>query len=181
MDDAAIDSFWRVASRKARIGSLPGYFGPGTLEVVTPPAWSFGADPEQADRLLVLVLDGTKTATASAREDYDLEEEPLPEAGAMGILLDGRGFPRALVSVTAVTVVPFDKVDEEHARAEGEGDRTLASWRADHEAFFRAQDPRGRGFRPDMPVVLERFEVLYQARPRRRSGGVGAGADLLQQ
>ena len=162
LDDAAIDRFWTVASRRARIGSLPGYFGPGTLEVVTPPAWSFGTDPGQADRLLALVLDGTKTATASAQEDY-LDGEPLPEAGAMGILLDGRGRPRALVSVTAVTVLPFDEVDEEHARAEGEGDRTLASWRDDHEAFFRAHDPRDRGFRPDMPVVLERFEVLYQA------------------
>ena len=163
VDDAAIDRFWTVASRRAKIGSLPGYFGPGTLEVVTPPAWSFGSDPAQADRLLALVLDGTKTATASAREDYDLDEEPLPEAGAMGILLDSQGRPRALVSVTEVTVVPFDEVDEEHARAEGEGDRTLASWRTDHEAFFRAQDPRGRGFRLDMPVVLERFEVLHQA------------------
>ncbi|WP_375430048.1 ASCH domain-containing protein [uncultured Friedmanniella sp.] len=108
------------------------------------------------------MLEGTKTATASAREDYDVEEEPLPEPGAMGILLDGRGRPRALVAVTSVEVKEFDQVDEDHAFAEGEGDRTLDAWRADHEAFFRAHDPTGRGFRHDMPVVLERFEVLYQ-------------------
>ena len=79
----------------------------------------------------------------------------------LGIVLDGDGHPRALVDTTAVEIVPFDKVDDDHALAEGEGDRTLASWRAGHERFFREHDPHGRGFRPDMPVVLERFEVLY--------------------
>ena len=50
--------------------------------MVPPAAWSFGATPEQADELLDLVLDGTKTATASALWDYDADDEPLPEAGA---------------------------------------------------------------------------------------------------
>lgn len=162
MNDEAIETFWRLARRTARIGTLPGYFGPSTLEVVTPPAWSFGADPEQADRLLQLVLDGTKTATASARDDYDPGDEPLPQPGTMGIVLDGRGRPRALVTVTQVEVVPFDQVDAEHARAEGESSRELAEWRRVHEAFYRENDPYGRGFRIDMPVVLERFRVLYQ-------------------
>ena len=163
MDETSIETFWSLARRHARLSTLPGYFGPSTLEVVTPPAWSFGVDPEQADRLLLLVLDGTKTATASAREDYDLDEGPLPESGALGILLDGQGRPRALVATTHVEVVRFDQVDADHAYAEGEGDRTLASWRAGHEQFFTRNDPVNRGFRPDMPVVLERFTVLYQS------------------
>lgn len=161
MNTEAIETFWRLARRTARIGNLPGYFGPSTLEVVTPLTWSFGADPEQADRLLQLVLDGTKTATSSAREDYEPGGEPLPEPGTMGIVLDGAGWPRALIVITSVSVVAFDQVDEQHARAEGEGDRTLAHWRSDHEAFFRVHDPYGRGFRSDMPVVLECFRVLY--------------------
>lgn len=161
MNTDAIENFWQVARRAARISNLPGYFGPSTLEVVTPPTWSFGADPEQADRLLQLVLDGTKTATSSAWEDYEPDGEPLPAPGAMGIVLDGAERPRALVVITAVAVVDFDQVDEQHARAEGEGDRTLAQWRRDHEAFFREHDPHGRGMRTDMPVVLERFRVLY--------------------
>ena len=47
----------------------PTYFGPTALEVVPPPAWAFGADAEQADALLELVLEGAKTATASALRD----------------------------------------------------------------------------------------------------------------
>ncbi|HEX5862295.1 MAG TPA: ASCH domain-containing protein, partial [Nocardioides sp.] len=65
------------------------------------------------------------------------------------------------VNITDVEVVPFDEVDEDHARLEGEGDRSLAHWRAAHERFFRSTS--SRGFEPDMPVVLERFAVVYQA------------------
>lgn len=164
----AIDAFWALAKRRAAVSTLPGYFGPNTLEVVTPAAWSFGSNPEQADRLLQLVLDGIKTATASAREDYDLGHEPLPEVGVLGILLDGAGLPRALIATTRVEVLPFGEVPAEHAYLEGEGDRTLDHWRLVHESFFRRDDPYGRGFREDMPVVLERFEVRYQAASARQ-------------
>jgi len=163
MDEAEIERFWSLARRRAKLEKMPGYFGADPLAAVRPPAWAFGADPEQADALLALVLDGTKTATASAREDYhDDSDEPLPARGALSIVLDGSGRPRALLVTTDVRVVPFDEVDAEHAAAEGEGDRSLEHWRAVHERFFTEVDPNGRGFRRDMPVVLERFEVLYQ-------------------
>ena len=156
-----IQSFWVMASRQARLESLPGYFGPTPLASVMPPAWSFGATPEQSTELAELVVDGVKTATASSAEDYSAEGEPLPEPGLLGIVLDGDGHPRALVTTTDVEVVAFDEVGQDHALAEGEGDRTLTSWREGHERFFREHDPHGRGFRPEMPVVLERFRVLY--------------------
>ncbi|MDQ4051419.1 MAG: ASCH domain-containing protein [Actinomycetota bacterium] len=156
-----IETFWVMARRQARLESLPGYFGPTPLASVMPPAWSFGATPEQASEIAGLVADGVKTATASAAEDYTAEGEQLPELGVLGIVLDGEGHPRALVATTGVEVVAFDAVGEDHAMAEGEGDRTLATWRERHERFFREHDPHGRGFRPDMPVVLERFRVLY--------------------
>ncbi len=161
MDDSAVESFWALARPHARLGGMPGYFGASPLELVPPPAWAFGAEAEQADRLLELVLDGTKTATASAADDYDVEGEQLPQAGSMSILLDGSDRPRALIVTTEVEVVPFEQVPEEHARAEGEGDGTLAGWREDHQRFFA--DHAAAGFRADMPVVLERFEVLFQA------------------
>ena len=60
---------------------------------------------------------------------------------------------------TEARVVPFDQVDADHARDEGEGDRSLEHWRVVHERYF-AEHADG-GFLPDMPVVLERFRVLY--------------------
>jgi uncharacterized protein YhfF len=159
--DAGIEAFWRLAREHARLTTVPAYFGVTALEAVTPPAWSFGATPEQADALLALVLAGTKTATSSALRDYEAAEETLPEPGTMGIVLDGAGRPRALVATTEVAVVPFDEVDEEHATLEGEGDRSLAAWREAHRRFFTEHAEHDRGFDPAMPVVLERFRLLY--------------------
>jgi uncharacterized protein YhfF len=158
-----VSAFWALARVHARLNSAPSYFGPTTLEVVPPPAWSFGATPEQSDQLLALVLAGTKTATAGALWDYESDDEPLPEKGALSILLDGAGHPQALVEITDVRVLPFDEVDEEHARLEGEGDLSLAHWREVHEQFFIDVATHERGFDPSMPVVLERFRVVYQA------------------
>lgn len=162
MEQSAVEAFWELARFHARLNIAPSYFGPTTLEVVPPPAWSFGADPAEADELLGLVLSGTKTATAGALWDYENDDDPLPEPGTLSILLDGSGHPRALIEATDVRVVPFDEVDEEHAHLEGEGDRSLAHWRAVHEQFFTRVATDERGFRPDMPVVLERFRVVYQ-------------------
>lgn len=157
-----IERFWAEARRRGKLESpLPGYLAAGTGGLITPPAWAFGADPVQADALLALVLGGKKTATASAFEDYS-ESDPVPVVGSLSIVLDGAGHPRALLRTTEVSVVAFDEVSEAHAHAEGEGDRSLAQWRHDHERFFTDVDPFGRGFRHDMPVVLEGFVVHYQ-------------------
>lgn len=154
-----VESFWDLARFHAKLNTAPSYFGPTTLEVVPPPAWSFGATAEEAEALLALVLEGTKTATASAHADYEVEGEPLPEAGTLGIVLDGEGHPRALVETTDVRVVPFDEVSAEHAHLEGEGDRSLEHWRAEHERFFA--EHATAGFDPSMLLVLERFRVVY--------------------
>ncbi|AXT85980.1 ASCH domain-containing protein [Aeromicrobium sp. A1-2] len=162
MTDAEdIDLFWAAARHQTRTNPVPGYLGSYAGDAVAPPAWSFGGSPEQADELLGLVLDGTKTATASALWDYEHDDEPIPRVGDLSIVLDGADHPRGLLETTHVDVVPFDQVDAEHADLEGEGDRTLDYWRECHEQFFRTHASHTRGFSPTMPVVLERFRVLY--------------------
>ncbi len=157
-DEGAVERFWGLACHRAKLATLPGYLPSTTLEAVTPPTWSFGRTPAQADELVQLVLDGLKTATASARADYTAEDESLPRVGELGIVLDGSGHPRALVETTAVEVVAFSEVGEDHARDEGEGGRTLEHWRRVHADFFAGS---AGGFDPDMPVVLERFRLLF--------------------
>lgn len=160
-----VDAFWQVARVRARLDPTGYYTGERPLGALPPPAWAFGATPEQADALLALVLAGTKTATASALWDYEAEGEEPPSVGDLGIVTDGRGVPHALITTTAVEVVPFDEVGAEHAHLEGEGDRSLASWREAHRRFFTEHAAHGRGFSPDMPVVLERFAVLHRSSP----------------
>lgn len=79
----------------------------------------------------------------------------------MNIILDGRGRPRALIETTEVEIVPFGEVTAAHAYAEGEGDRTLEHWRRSHEQYWRMYSESPRGFEPDMPVVCERFRLLW--------------------
>lgn len=163
----AVDAFWADAKVRAGLNPIAAVTGPNAQDSVPPPAWSFGVDEAQADELLALVLSGTKTATSSARWDYDAENEPLPESGDLSIVLDSHGEPQALLRTVDVRVVPFDEVDAEHAYAEGEGDRSLAHWRAEHRRFFTENHSHDKGFSDDMPVVLETFEVLVppEARP----------------
>lgn len=128
-----------------------------------PEAWGFGATIDHANSLLALVVDGTKTGTASSGWDYAHDHSPLPQQGEFSILLDGSGTPRAVIETVDVRIVPFNEVSDEHAFAEGEDDRTLASWRTIHERFWREHSENPRGFAPDMPVVCERFELRYSS------------------
>ncbi|MGO1410039.1 MULTISPECIES: ASCH domain-containing protein [unclassified Microbacterium] len=147
-----IDDFWAAA--RLQVDGLPSE---------PAEAWAFGATREHADELLALVLDGTKTGTAAALWDHEATGERVPEADDLNIILDGAEMPRALIRTTSIRIVPFDQVDEEHAHAEGEGDRTLTAWREIHERFWRTYGESGRGFAPDMPVICERFEVVWAA------------------
>nr|AMP54181.1 ASCH domain protein [uncultured bacterium] len=140
------------ASVKQNIRSLP-------FEL--PEAWVFGATPKRADELLGLVLAVIKTGTASSLWEYEFTSDPVPRVGELSIVLDGDGSPRALIETTAVSIVPFDEVTEGHAFSEGEGDRTLVMWRELNERFWREHLGSPRGFERTMPVVCERFRVVY--------------------
>jgi uncharacterized protein YhfF len=173
-DDATtadeILAFWEVARVRAGVVRTGVVTGPGVHGSVVPPTWSFGDDAATADALLALVLDGTKTATSGALTEYEQADEPLPVKGDLSIVLDSAGHPRVLIRTTAVATVPLDEVTAEHAAAEGEGDRTLASWRAEREAFWGRVLGVGT-IDPRMPVVTETFEVLY---PRPGDRGVAS-------
>lgn len=122
-------------------------------------AWAFGGDP---DGLARLVLSGVKTATASAYPLYALEGEPLPEAGEYSVILDSREEAVCVIRTERVAVTPYRDIGAEHARREGEGDRSLAWWRRVHEAFFRADmAASGLCFTEDMLVVCEEFRRVW--------------------
>ena len=124
--------------------------------------FAFGDSAEMAQTLAALVLGGQKRATAGLLASYEADGEPLPQAGAFSVVLDGVGHPLALIQTREVRVVPFAEVDAAFAHDEGEGDRSLTFWRSAHRAFFERS---GLDFTETSGVVCERFELIYPPPP----------------
>ncbi|MEI3607393.1 ASCH domain-containing protein [Pseudogracilibacillus sp. SE30717A] len=124
--------------------------------------WAFGNSKAMADELAELVLSGIKTATASNYILYELENEKLPYPGLFNIILNGNEEAVAIIETTDIEIIPFNKVTEEHAYLEGEGDRSLDYWRDVHEKFFEEEfSSINQTFDETMLVVCERFKVVY--------------------
>ena len=124
--------------------------------------WAFCGGGEIGDELAQLVLEGKKTATASAYIAYQTENEPLPQAGEYSVVLFDSGEAACIIRNVRVSLVPFKKVPAEHAYCEGEGDRSLEYWRSVHrEAFETDYAAAGLPFDEDGLCVLEEFEPVY--------------------
>ena len=125
-------------------------------------AEAWGDSPHLADELGALIVDGIKTATCSALWEYEAEASALPEVGSKTIVLDGNNNPLCIVETTEVAVRPYNEVDARFAYEEGEGDRSLEYWRDAHWRFFSRTLPTiGKDPNMDMPLVCERFRVIY--------------------
>ena len=126
-------------------------------------AWSFGSDPLTANELAKLVVDGVKTATASAYQLYALEKCPLPPVGGLNIILDGDNKAVCITETTKIYICPFMEVSEEHAFKEGEGDKSLSYWRKVHKDFFSKELKEfGLDFDEEMLVVCEEFNIIFK-------------------
>ena len=122
---------------------------------------TYGDAPELSRELVALIRGGRKRAGTSLLWAHEVEGEPLPELGEVDVVVDHEGEPVAVTRVTSVFVVPFDEVDAAYAAVEGEGDGSLAHWRAAHWDVFGRECARiGRVPTEDMPVVCCVFEVL---------------------
>ena len=155
MNKSDIEHYWY-----AFLSSLPAnskYFG--KTYVVE----GFGDNPMLAEELAQLVVSGIKTGTCSALWEWEAEGNPIPQPGLISIVLDGQDQPICIIETTEVLVCRFNAVDEEFARAEGEGDLSLEYWREAHTKFFSRVLPKvGMEFSENMPLVCERFKLIYK-------------------
>ena len=152
---AAVKAFWETFRRENK-----------EIELNTPyEVWYFGDSQKLADELGELVASGRKTATASLYWEYEAEEEALPQVGGYSLITDYEGAPRAVIQTVEVRILPFDEVGTDFAADEGEGDLSLDFWRQAHWRFFGRTCAK-LGLQADlkMPVVCERFRLLYPGR-----------------
>ena len=148
--ESAVLEFWRDY-----LDSLP----PDLNQEPKPSGvFSFGDSKKLADELAALVRQGIKTATCSALLGYEIDQTPLPQKGDLSIVLDGSGNPVLAIETVSVVVLPFNKVSEQFAFEEGEGDRSIAYWRMAHENYFRRNH---FAFDEKMIVVCEQFKVVH--------------------
>jgi len=116
-----------------------------------------------ADELGALIAQGIKTATCSSLWEWEAEGNPIPQAGLITIVLDGRGEPLCIVETVEVAIHRYNEVDADFARDEGEGDLSLSYWRKAHRNFFSRTLPKiGKEFSEEMPLVCERFRMIYK-------------------
>jgi uncharacterized protein YhfF len=120
-----------------------------TLEIGSPGA--------MRQRLIQLILDGHKRATAGLLIEYVRENEELESPGELLALVDDDTKRVATVVVNEVETVPFIEVPWRFAQAEGEGDESLDEWRAGHRRFWATE---GDTVEDATPIVLIWFDVV---------------------
>jgi uncharacterized protein YhfF len=121
----------------------------------------FGDTETMTTQLSALIISGEKTITAGS--PWLVAADPSRQAfeGGYSVMTDAAGAPLAVLRTTQLRTVPFDQVTEEDSRYEGKPVRPLAVWRSVHKAFFeRMLQPLGKRWTSDMPVTLERFELV---------------------
>ncbi|WP_243867004.1 ASCH domain-containing protein [Actinophytocola oryzae] len=128
---------------------------------MTLPVAEFAFPGPLRDRLVAAILSGAKTTTSALL----LPDEPVPVAGQRLAVVDSNGIRVASIELTEVRLVRLADVDLRHAVDEGEGDRSVAQWRANHEEFWHGPEVRaelGEDFTvgDDTMIVAQRFRLL---------------------
>ena len=149
--DARIAAFWNEFCLAAGVPAETPY-----------QAWHFGDSAALAHELAELVIRGPKRATAGLAAAFDVLPHAAPVPGGYSVITEFDGTPRAVIRTVRLDTRPFRDVDADFAWDEGEGDRTLADWQDGHHRYFDRECTRlGITFSEDLPMVLERFELLY--------------------
>ena len=123
------------------------YPGAGTFKL--------GDSKELNDRLNGLIRSGHKTAACDALANYNTEPEAMPKVGSCDVATDWQDVPALVIRTIRVYKIRLCDVNEETVLAEGENSN-LDDWRRDHKAFFE----RNGGFKPEMLLLLEHFELV---------------------
>jgi uncharacterized protein YhfF len=144
--------FWNSFAASREVDPTPRFFE----------AFHFDDNEPSANELANLVLSATKRASAGLAWSFETAAMPLPRAGDLSVVTNWAGEPLCVIETRQVDIVPFEEVTVDFAATEGEGDGSLAYWKQAHWSYFGRECKRiGRELSARMPVVCERFEVVY--------------------
>ncbi len=151
-----LDSFWRNAQR-----ARPDLRLSDDYQV----RW-IGLDDETTRQILQLIAAGDKNGTFTLPWIVERTDQPQPTAGDCIILIAFDGTPAQLVRLTHIEQVPFGEITAEHTAIDGGPVRALEVWKPLHTQYWNALlKPFALSVSEDMPVLIEKFELLYPQRP----------------
>ncbi|WP_343487073.1 ASCH domain-containing protein [Allomuricauda sp. d1] len=128
-----------------------------------PKVGHFCDNEKDANLCADLISKDIKRATSHSLLGLQLRGEELPKIGDFLVVTDWSGKAKCIVRTTSVKLIPYFAIHAEHARMEGEGDKSLEHWRKTHwEYYTRELEPFGRKPLESMIVVFERFEKMFQ-------------------
>lgn len=110
--------------------------------------WQFGVDHEG---LLNLVLSGKKKATCYIYNKNDR----LAKVGDLSIITTIDGKDACVIQTEEVVVLPFNEMNWDFAKLEGETN-SLEEWVKIHNEFFKTQY---KDFKQDTLIVFEKFKL----------------------
>lgn len=123
--------------------------------------WYFGNTAEMARELAELVITGKKSATASLVTVNEMKPDEAPVPDGISVVTDLDGEPMCVIQTVEIRHIPFDQVDAQFARDEGEGDQSYEYWRDVHWNYFsREAEELGIDFNERSLICCERFRLL---------------------
>ena len=130
--------------------------------VNAPKTIHFCDNEHDANECVNLVVNGIKKATSPSLLGLQLRNEPLPKIGDFMVITDWSGKAKCIVKTTAEKLKPYFSIDEEYAKKEGEGDKSLAYWKKTHWDYYQRElSEFNREPRESMIIVCQEFEKVY--------------------
>lgn len=135
---------------------------PTYADTPIPTHFYFCDNEQDANVCAELVVSNIKQATAPSVRWYEYHNEPIPKVGDLFIITDWNGRAKAVIEITKIERVRFKDVGETFAYAEGEGDKSLASWRNVHQEYYsREMEKAGAYFNENMVISCEYFRTVF--------------------
>lgn len=124
--------------------------------------FNFCDNEKEAKVCAQLTKDGIKQASSTSLWWFEKNHADLPEVGNIYVVTDWYKIAKAIVEVVKVEQVPFNKITEEYADIEGEGDKSLKYWKDTHWAYYtREMEEFDEKPTEDMLIVCEQFKTIF--------------------
>ena len=121
-----------------------------------------GLDDQTTEQIFELIRSGDKTGTFTLPWLVEQTGDPTPRVGDAIILVAFDGTPKILLRLTGIEEVAFGDITEAHTAVDGSPVRALEVWKPLHTAYWNERlQPFGLGVCDEMPVLVEKFEMLY--------------------